>query len=52
MNTQQLLQHGRGLTERFGIGKVLGCLALGCLIPIAISGVFCCGLLLLLAEWR
>lgn len=52
MNTQQLLGYGRGLTERFGMVKVLGCLALGCLIPIAVSGVFCCGLLLLLAEWR
>lgn len=52
MNTQQLLQHGRGLAERFGVGKVLGCLLLGCLVPIACTGVTCCGLLLLLTEWR
>lgn len=52
MNTQQLFQHGRGLAERFGMGKVLGCLMLGCLVPIACTGVMCCGLLLLLTEWR
>lgn len=52
MNTQQLLQHGRGLAERFGMVKMLCCLMLGCLVPIACTGVMCCGLLLLLTEWR
>jgi hypothetical protein len=52
MITQQLLTHGKGLAERFGAGKVLACCALGCLLPIVCSGFFCCGLLLLLTEWR
>lgn len=48
MITQQLLTHGKGLTEKFGLGKVVAFCALGCLFPIACGGVCCCGLLLLI----
>lgn len=52
MITQQILKHGQGLAARFGAGKVLMCAALGCLAPVAFGGLFCCGLVLLLADWR
>lgn len=52
MITQQLIKHSKALSQRFGAGKVLMCAALGCLVPIACTGVFCCGMLLLLADWR
>lgn len=51
MITQQLLKHGQGLAKRFGAGKVLLSLALGCLVPVALVGFCCCGLLLLFADW-
>jgi hypothetical protein len=52
MITQQLLQHGRGAVERFGV-KVVALVALGCcLFPVIVSGLCCLGLLLALAEWR
>ena len=52
MITQQLMKHGQGLAQRFGMVKVLGCAALGCFLPVACTGFMCCGLLLLLlADW-
>lgn len=52
MITQQLLQHGKGAIERFGV-KVVALVVGGCcLLPIAVGGLLCCGLLLLLTEWR
>lgn len=52
MSALQLLSHGRGLTQRFGAGKVLVTCALGCLFPLAAGGFCCCGLLLTMVEWR
>lgn len=51
MITQQLLKHSQGLAERFGAGKVLLYAGGSCLFVIAGTGFFCCGLLLLLADW-
>lgn len=52
MITQQLLRHGAGAVERFGV-KVVALVALGgCLFPLVVSGLCCCGLLLALVEWR
>lgn len=52
MITQQLLQHGAGMVERFGV-KVVALVALGCcLFPVVVSGLCCCGLLLALVDWR
>jgi len=52
MITKHLLGYGQGLAERFGLYKVLGFCVLGCLLPIGCGGLFCCGLFLLLIEWR
>lgn len=47
---QQAWGHGQGLAERFGAKVVIGCAALGCLLPIGCIGLFGCGLLFLLLE--
>lgn len=52
MITQQLLQHGAGMVDRFGLRTVALFCALGCLFPVAVSGLCCCGLLLALVDWR
>lgn len=52
MITQQLLEHGRGAVERWGLRTVALCCAVGCLFPVVVSGLCCLGLLLALAEWR
>lgn len=49
---QQLWGHGQGLAERFGAKVVIGCAALGCLLPIGLCGLTFCFLLLMAAEWR
>lgn len=51
MITQQLLKHGGQAVERFGLKVVLLVGAGCCLFPLIISGLCCCGLLLL-ADWR
>lgn len=52
MITQQLLTHGKGMVERFGV-KVVALVVMGCcLFPIIVSGLCCCGLLLLAVDWR
>lgn len=52
MITQQLLKHGAGAVERWGLRTVALCCALGCLFPMVVSGLCCCGLLLFMMEWR
>lgn len=42
---QQLWQHGRGLAERFGLGRVIGCAALGCMVPMFLIPAVLCGVL-------
>lgn len=52
MITQQLLKHGGQAVDRFGV-KVVALVALGCcLFPLVVSGLCCCGLLLLAVDWR
>lgn len=51
MITQQLLKHSQGLAERVGVGNVLLYVGGGCLFMVAATGLLCCGLLLLLADW-
>lgn len=40
---QQLWGYGRGLAEQFGLGRVVGCAALGCLVPMLLIPAVLCG---------
>ena len=52
MITQQLLKHGQGAVERFGL-KIVALVVMGCcLFPVVVGGLCCCGLLLLSMNWR
>lgn len=52
MITKQLLKHGQGAVERWGVKVVALTCAVGCLFPVVVGGLCCCGLLLLSMDWR
>lgn len=52
MITQQIMKHAPAVVERFGLKVVALALFGCCLFPMIVSGLCCCGLLLLLVEWR